>query len=190
MTELTVRVDPDGEGPEPAKQAEIFCDAAAGEGSAAAAGLRPADFEPTPADVACTEQFGGPQTATVNGTLDRKAIVRLRPQRRLRDRPLGQARRAAGAGGLMAYRVVLRHGPKVDKHDAETLAAALDVLEFEARAIAGGPRRSRSTCASAPTSRRSRSRRAPSCAGAACARASTSAATAPPRPGPAASAAR
>ena len=41
----------------------------------------------------------------------------------------------------MAYRVVLRHGPKVDKHQADTLAAALDVLEFEARAIAGGPRR-------------------------------------------------
>ena len=41
----------------------------------------------------------------------------------------------------MAYRVVLRHGPKVDKHRADTLAAALDVLEFEARAIAGGPRR-------------------------------------------------
>jgi len=41
----------------------------------------------------------------------------------------------------MAYRIVLRHGPKVAKHGADTLAAALDVLEFEARAIAGGPRR-------------------------------------------------
>ena len=41
----------------------------------------------------------------------------------------------------MAYRVVLRHGPKVAKHDAATLAAALDVLEHEARAVAGGPRR-------------------------------------------------
>ena len=76
VTELTVRVDPDGKGPEPAKQAEIFCDAGAnGQGCAAAAGLRPADFEPTPADVACTEQFGGPQTAKVYGTLDREAIV-------------------------------------------------------------------------------------------------------------------
>jgi hypothetical protein len=41
----------------------------------------------------------------------------------------------------MSYRVVLRHGPKVTKHPAETLAAALDVLEHEARAVAGGPRR-------------------------------------------------
>ena len=41
----------------------------------------------------------------------------------------------------MSYRVVVRHGPKVDKHQAGTLAAALDVLEFEARAVAGGPRR-------------------------------------------------
>ena len=41
----------------------------------------------------------------------------------------------------MADRVVVRHGPKVDKHSAETLGAALDVLEFEARAVAGGPRR-------------------------------------------------
>ena len=143
VTELTVRVDPDGKGPEPAKQAEIFCDAGGnGQGCAAAAGLRPADFEPTPADVACTEQFGGPQTAKVYwDPRPRGDRGDLRPQRRLRDRPLGQARRAAGAGGLMAYRVVLRHGPKVAKHDAETLAAALDLLEHEARAVAGGPRR-------------------------------------------------
>ena len=41
----------------------------------------------------------------------------------------------------MGYRVVVRHGPKVDKHRAETLEAALDVLEHEARAAANGPRR-------------------------------------------------
>ena len=69
-TLLTVRVDPDGKGPEPAKQARISCDAEGrGQGCAAAAGLRPADFEPTAADIACTEQFGGPQTASVTGTL-------------------------------------------------------------------------------------------------------------------------
>ena len=68
-TRLTVRVDPDGKGPEPAKQARIACDAEGrGEGCAAAAGLRPADFEPTAAGIACTEQFGGPQTASVTGT--------------------------------------------------------------------------------------------------------------------------
>jgi hypothetical protein len=41
----------------------------------------------------------------------------------------------------MGYRVVVRAGAKVAKHDAESLEAALDVLEFEARAVAGGPRR-------------------------------------------------
>jgi hypothetical protein len=41
----------------------------------------------------------------------------------------------------MGYRVVLRHGPKVHKHAADTLEAALDLLEHEARAVAGGPRR-------------------------------------------------
>ena len=71
QTQLTVRVDPDGKGPEPAKQARISCDAdGRGTGCAAAAGLRPADFEPTPADIACTEQFGGPQTAKVTGSLE------------------------------------------------------------------------------------------------------------------------
>ena len=41
----------------------------------------------------------------------------------------------------MAYRVVLRHGPKVEKHGADTLAAALELLERRARAVAAGPGR-------------------------------------------------
>ena len=41
----------------------------------------------------------------------------------------------------MSYRVVVRHGPKVDKLDAGTLAAALELLEARARAVAGGPAR-------------------------------------------------
>ena len=40
----------------------------------------------------------------------------------------------------MAYRVVLRHGPKVFKHDAGTLDGALELLERRARAVADGPR--------------------------------------------------
>ena len=63
-TQLTVRVDPDGDGPKPAKEARVR----------SAAGLRPADLEPVPDDVACTEQFGGPQTATVSGTLDGREV--------------------------------------------------------------------------------------------------------------------
>jgi len=42
----------------------------------------------------------------------------------------------------MAYRVVLRHGPKVEKLDANTLEAALSLLERRARAVADGPGRS------------------------------------------------
>jgi hypothetical protein len=41
----------------------------------------------------------------------------------------------------MAYRVVLRHGPKVEKLDAVTLEAALSLLERRARAVADGPGR-------------------------------------------------
>jgi hypothetical protein len=41
----------------------------------------------------------------------------------------------------VSYRVVVRHGPKVDKHDAATLEAALELLESRARAVAGGPGR-------------------------------------------------
>ena len=67
-TALTVRVDADGKGPEPAKQAQVRCEAE-GRTCAAVAGLRPSDFEPVPDDVACTQQFGGPQTATVTGRL-------------------------------------------------------------------------------------------------------------------------
>lgn len=32
-------------------------------------GITPSDFEPVPGDVACTEIYGGPATATVRGTL-------------------------------------------------------------------------------------------------------------------------
>jgi len=63
-TQLTVRVDPDGDGPKPAKEAEV----------SDAAGLRPADLEPVPDDVACTEQFGGPETATITGTLGGREV--------------------------------------------------------------------------------------------------------------------
>jgi hypothetical protein len=41
----------------------------------------------------------------------------------------------------MRYRVVVRHGPKVGKHGADSLDAALALLEEHARAAAAGPRR-------------------------------------------------
>jgi hypothetical protein len=63
-TQLTVRVDPDGDGPKPAKEAQVR----------SASGLRPADLDPVPDDVACTEQYGGPETATISGTLDGREV--------------------------------------------------------------------------------------------------------------------
>ena len=38
----------------------------------------------------------------------------------------------------MSFRVVVRTGPKVDKHEAATLAEALELLESRARAVAAG----------------------------------------------------
>jgi hypothetical protein len=78
-TQLTVRVDPDGDGPEAAREEQISCtQPPEGAACAAAADLRPADFEPVPDDMACTQQFGGPETATVTGTLrDRDVDARF-----------------------------------------------------------------------------------------------------------------
>ena len=42
---------------------------------------------------------------------------------------------------MPAYRVVVRRGPKVDKHAADTLEGALELLERHARAAQTGPRR-------------------------------------------------
>jgi hypothetical protein len=75
VTQLTVRVDADGDGPEPAREERISCaEPPEGAACAAAADLRPADLEPVPDDVACTELYGGPQTATIAGTLDRERV--------------------------------------------------------------------------------------------------------------------
>ena len=74
-TQLTVRVDPDGDGPERAREARIACEAPPrGRACDAAAALRPADLEPVPPDTACTELFGGPQTATIAGTLEGRSV--------------------------------------------------------------------------------------------------------------------
>jgi hypothetical protein len=71
-TDLVVRLDPDGpRGSEPAKTTRVQCP---GDGCAATKGLTAADFAPTPADQACTQIYGGPETATVKGTLDGQPV--------------------------------------------------------------------------------------------------------------------
>ena len=70
-TVLRVVVDPDGDGMgKPARERVIRCEPADRDGACgAAARLRAADFAPVPADRACTEIFGGPETARVAGEL-------------------------------------------------------------------------------------------------------------------------
>jgi hypothetical protein len=71
--ELRVTLDPDGEGPQPQRSAEVSC-AGAADCPAGAAGLEAGDFAPVPAQTACTEIFGGPDTATVSGTIEGEAV--------------------------------------------------------------------------------------------------------------------
>jgi hypothetical protein len=75
LAELKVTVDEDGDGSAAQKTADVRCDAA-GDSKACAAvgGMKAAAFEPTPGDIACTEQYGGPETATVKGTLRGETI--------------------------------------------------------------------------------------------------------------------
>ncbi len=73
-TELTVVLDAEGDGQ--TSQATLTCDPAGGDVADPAAAcdqlatVGTAGFEPTAADGICTQQFGGPQTATVTGTVD------------------------------------------------------------------------------------------------------------------------
>ena len=70
LADLTVTVDPDGEGGNAARRATLRCQAP--DDSAVCRAVErvpPKAFEPTPGNVACTQQYGGPQTAVVEGTL-------------------------------------------------------------------------------------------------------------------------
>jgi hypothetical protein len=57
------------------KTAQVRCDSAADSSACRAADSLKADaFAPTPGDRACTEIYGGPERATVKGTLHGEAI--------------------------------------------------------------------------------------------------------------------
>jgi hypothetical protein len=67
-TDLAVTVWP--RGPDgPARRNHVVC-----PGAQACAGLSAARLRPVPADVACTEIYGGPATARVRGTLQGKPV--------------------------------------------------------------------------------------------------------------------
>jgi hypothetical protein len=60
IADLKVEVDPGG------KTATVTCDVE--DDCPEVAALDPKVFEPTPGNVACTQQYGGPEEATVTGT--------------------------------------------------------------------------------------------------------------------------
>jgi hypothetical protein len=75
LADLTVRVDRDGAGGSAARAARVRCaEATDSDVCAHVAALTAEHFAPTPDDVACTQQYGGPDTATVTGTLRGEAI--------------------------------------------------------------------------------------------------------------------
>jgi hypothetical protein len=75
VADLTVTVDPDGDGAKEPHTTTVQCGTAdASKACRAADGIKAKTFRPVPGNVACTEQYGGPETATVKGTLHGEAI--------------------------------------------------------------------------------------------------------------------
>src|SRR4051794_4789587 len=74
-TNLLVTVDADGHGPAAAKKLRVTCSPATDSAECAAAdALRRTDFAPVDPNVACTDIFGGPETARISGTLRGDAV--------------------------------------------------------------------------------------------------------------------
>jgi hypothetical protein len=76
LARLTVSVDDDGaQGPDQVKKVTLDC-ASASQSAAcdAAAKVSSQDFAPTPGGVACSQLYGGPQTATIIGTLHGRRV--------------------------------------------------------------------------------------------------------------------
>ena len=71
-TELTVTLDPDGPGAETARSETTSCGA---EAEDACARLQPTDFAPLDAGTPCTQLYGGPDEATVEGTVDGEEVT-------------------------------------------------------------------------------------------------------------------
>ena len=71
IADVVVRVDDDGaKGPDGARELTLKCATPAqSTACGAAAGVSTADLAPTAGDKACTQIYGGPQTASITGTL-------------------------------------------------------------------------------------------------------------------------
>ena len=73
---ITVTLDPDGPaGSEEEMTQDVNCDDESSDPAClAAADLEASDFDPPPADQACTEIFGGPDVATIQGEINGDAV--------------------------------------------------------------------------------------------------------------------
>jgi hypothetical protein len=70
LADLVIRVDDDGATGAPARELRLTCAAPTDSAACgAAAGISAADVAPTPGDTACTQIFGGPETATIKGEI-------------------------------------------------------------------------------------------------------------------------
>jgi hypothetical protein len=76
LADLVVRVDDDGaKGPNAPRELALRCASPAeSEACRIAAGLSAADLAPAPNDRACTQLYGGPDTASISGTLRRRRV--------------------------------------------------------------------------------------------------------------------
>jgi hypothetical protein len=75
FADLQVTVDRDGDGGAKAKTLTVRCGPASdSQECAALADMKASDFRPPPGNLACTEQYGGPEVATVKGTLHGKPV--------------------------------------------------------------------------------------------------------------------
>ena len=70
LARLVITVDADGEGGAPARELKLDCaEPTDSQACGAVAGVSTRDLAPTPGDTACTQLFGGPETATIKGTI-------------------------------------------------------------------------------------------------------------------------
>jgi hypothetical protein len=70
LATLVIRVDDDGDGPNAPRELKLDCDAPTDSAACgAAAGTSAADLAPTEAGTACTQLYGGPETASIKGTI-------------------------------------------------------------------------------------------------------------------------
>ena len=75
VAQLVVRVDPDGSGSGRAKETRVRCGSARESTVCAeAAGLEPGDLAKADPGAACTDLFGGPETARIVGELHGRPV--------------------------------------------------------------------------------------------------------------------